>query len=109
MSGCHETFSWVSFSWDILTSVFGDCRDRYPYVSNKASEFLDMSLQIKAFGSDVAFSSVDESLRSYLAPERLEKENQILVEEAKAKLAEGEPESNAKFDAIKGFRLEKIP
>jgi len=70
----------------------------YDYESKRPTEFLDISLQVKAFGSDKAFSSVEESLRSFLAPEKLEGENQYFCEEA-----------NEKMDAIKGFRLEKLP
>jgi len=70
----------------------------YKYTSNHPSEFLDISLQVKPFGSDKCFRSVDESLRSFLAPEKLEGDNQYYCEEA-----------DAKFDAIKGFRLEKLP
>ena len=72
--------------------------DSYAYESKHPTEFLDLSLQVKVFGSDKAFSSVDESLRSFLTPEKLEGDNQYYCEEAKAKL-----------DAIKGFRLEKLP
>ena len=74
------------------------CACRYKYQSTNSTEFLDISLQVKAFGSDVAFSSVDESLRSFLKPEKLDGDNQYFCEEA-----------DAKFDAIKGFRLEKLP
>jgi hypothetical protein len=70
----------------------------YPYTSNHPSEFLDISLQVKPFGSETCFRSVDESLRSYLAPEKLEGDNQYYCEDAQAKL-----------DAIKGSRLEKLP
>jgi hypothetical protein len=70
----------------------------YAYSSTRATAFLDMSLQVKAFGSDHCFRSVDESLRSFLAPERLDGDNQYYCEEAQQK-----------FDAIKGFRLERLP
>ena len=45
------------------------------------TSFLAFLPQVKAFGSEKTLSSVDESLRSFLQPEKLEGENQYFCEE----------------------------
>lgn len=67
-------------------------------VSARFDTYLDIPLVIKPFGSDVAFRSVEEALRAFVAPETLDGNNQYFCEQC-----------NKKCNAHKGLRFTSFP
>ena len=68
------------------------------YQSDRRDKFLDYSLAITPFGSDVAMHSIHECIEHFLDPEILDGENQYYVESA-----------GRKADAIKGLKFGRLP
>lgn len=68
------------------------------YESERRDKFLDFSLAIKPFGSDVAMHSLHECIEHYLEPEILDGDNKYFVESM-----------NQRVDAIKGLKFSKLP
>jgi hypothetical protein len=68
------------------------------YESERKDKFLDFSLAIKPFGSDVAMHSLHECIEHYLEPEVLDGDNKYYVESM-----------NQRVDAIKGLRFSRLP
>lgn len=68
------------------------------YQSDRRDKFLDYSLAITPFGSDVAMHSLHECVEHFLEPEILDGDNQYFVESA-----------GRKADAIKGLKFGRLP
>ena len=68
------------------------------YQSDRRDKFLDYSLAITPFGSDVAMHSIHECIEHFLEPEILDGDNQYFVESA-----------GRKADAIKGLKFGRLP
>mmetsp|Transcript_25722 Transcript_25722/g.59337 ORF Transcript_25722/g.59337 Transcript_25722/m.59337 type:complete len:1137 (-) Transcript_25722:120-3530(-) len=66
--------------------------------SSRTDHFLDIPLQIRAFGSTTATGSVEEGLREFIKPEVLDGDNQYFCESCKKKT-----------DAHKGLKFTKFP
>lgn len=66
--------------------------------SEKRDKFLDFSLAIKPFDSDVIMHSLSECIESYLKPELLDGDNMIRVDSV-----------DRKVPAIKGLKIGKLP
>ena len=68
------------------------------YQSERVDKFLDLSLTIVPFGSDIAMHSISECIEMYLRPEILDGENQYYAEKF-----------DRKVDAIKGLKFGRLP
>lgn len=68
------------------------------YQSDRRDKFLDYSLAITPFGSDVAMHSIHECVEHFLEPEILDGDNQYFVESV-----------GRKADAIKGLKFGRLP
>nr|XP_034183817.1 ubiquitin carboxyl-terminal hydrolase 47 [Osmia lignaria]XP_034183826.1 ubiquitin carboxyl-terminal hydrolase 47 [Osmia lignaria]XP_034183833.1 ubiquitin carboxyl-terminal hydrolase 47 [Osmia lignaria]XP_034183840.1 ubiquitin carboxyl-terminal hydrolase 47 [Osmia lignaria]XP_034183850.1 ubiquitin carboxyl-terminal hydrolase 47 [Osmia lignaria]XP_034183856.1 ubiquitin carboxyl-terminal hydrolase 47 [Osmia lignaria]XP_034183865.1 ubiquitin carboxyl-terminal hydrolase 47 [Osmia lignaria] len=65
---------------------------------SREDTFLDIPLPVRPFGSNVAYSSVEEALRAFVQYETLEGNNQYFCEKC-----------NKKCDAHKGLKFTKFP
>jgi hypothetical protein len=68
------------------------------YSSERRDKFLDYSLAIRPFGSEVSMKSLTECIEHYLEPEILDGDNQYFAESV-----------GRKVDAIKGLKFSKLP
>jgi hypothetical protein len=68
------------------------------HASEKRDKFLDFSLAIKPFDSDIVMHSLSECIESYLKPELLDGDNMVFVESVEKKVP-----------AIKGLKIGKLP
>lgn len=65
---------------------------------SREDAFLDIPLPVRPFGSQVAYDSIEEALRGFVEPERLDETNQYFCEKC-----------NCKCDAHKGLKFARFP
>ncbi|KAL5292060.1 USP47 family protein [Megaselia abdita] len=64
----------------------------------RADTFLDIPLPVRPFGSQMAYSSIEEALRAFVQPETLDGNNRYFCEKC-----------NKKCDAHKGLKFKEFP
>lgn len=65
---------------------------------SREDAFLDIPLPVKPFGSTIAYESVEEAMRGFVEPEKLDGTNQYFCEKC-----------NCKCDAHKGLKFSRFP
>lgn len=65
---------------------------------SREDAFLDIPLPVRPFGRKVAYESIEEALRGFVEPERLDGTNQYFCEKC-----------NSKCDADKGLKFSRFP
>ena len=87
-----DSYQLAHFSVDYIKCMDVD------HESEKRDKFLDFSLAIKPYDSDIIMHSLSECIESYLKPELLEGDNMVWVESV-----------GRKVPAIKGLKIGKLP
>eukprot|EP00981_Chlorochromonas_danica_P009769 scaffold2815_cov180-Ochromonas_danica.AAC.4 len=99
----EETFRGTEFEHVIDDLYAGELVDYLrcidvDYQTERKDKFLDFSLAIVPFGSNVAMHSLHECIEMFLRPEILDGDNQYFCESV-----------GKKVDAIKGLKFNKLP